>query len=69
MITGECPYCRETVCNAIPEDVDLPCIGEIPCEHCGEKYWLKFSRFEPKAYTQDSFNEEYNLSNLERITP
>lgn len=57
MIIGECPYCNETECNAIPGSADLPVLGKVQCAKCGEVYWLKYSRVEPKAYKLDYFKE------------
>ncbi len=45
--------------NCVPDDIKLPNFAKVSCEDCKKLYWLKFSRFNPQAYTLEEFNELY----------
>jgi hypothetical protein len=53
MIFGDCPYCGQPVWFAIPDDVALPALAKVDCEHCDSQFWERFSRIDPRAYRLD----------------
>lgn len=48
MIIGECPSCNGL--NMTPCADVCPVFSRETCEECGGQYWLKHSRWDPKAY-------------------
>lgn len=63
MIFGDCPHCGGGIATAIPEDIDLPVMGKIVCEHCGKWFWEHFSRIDPKAYLPEQVEvDEENMT-------
>lgn len=69
MMMGEYPCCDQPLMIAIP-DGDMPRFAPDECEHCGEKIWHKFSRIDPKTWTEEDFLEEFNVDHeMQQITP
>jgi len=58
MMMGEYPCCNGDLMIALPEG-DLPRFAPDNCEHCGTKVWHKFSRIDPKTWTEESFFKEF----------
>jgi uncharacterized protein with PIN domain len=59
MIFGECPHCSGAVANHIADK--CPALECLICEHCGKEYWLYHSRIDPKAYTREELDEEFEI--------
>ncbi|UOF76909.1 hypothetical protein [Bacteriophage sp.] len=58
MIYGDCPYCDAPMDNPIV-DGPLPCFQKLESECCGNVVWLKHSRIDPEAFTEEGFAKEY----------
>ena len=68
MIIGECPYCGHHMWNRCADQT--PVFEKINCEECGDIVWLLHSRIFPEAYTDEDFNNEYDVDEeLMVITP
>lgn len=60
MIFGECPY--EDCSNPFALAVDItPRFQKHVCEKCSRTIWTYHSRFDPKSYTEEGFQEEYDV--------
>lgn len=62
MIFGECPYCEQPVVNHLARDRPLPCFEKVECESCKKWYWLKHSRVDPEAWTDEEFRKLYEIN-------
>ncbi len=60
MVIGEYPCCDETLCIALP-DRPLPCWFKDQCPGCGTTCWHKLSRLDPQSWTEEGFDEEFEL--------
>jgi rRNA maturation protein Nop10 len=58
MIMGGCPYCDASVMTGVGNP---PCWSKEVCPECGKTYWLKHSRFDPEAWTQELFDDKYYI--------
>jgi len=71
MIFGECPYEDCDGSHAIPlaSDAELPAFSKETCETCGRIFWLKHSRIDPVAYTEDAVlvNEETRSVEIKEV--
>lgn len=66
MIVGACPYCNASNINGCPDNVKLPMFAKVKCDGCLADYWLKFSYFDPEAFTTESFSELYEVNEQEK---
>ena len=65
MIFGECPYCSETVCNAMPES--SPVVFKSTCDSCGNDYWMYASRVQDcEAFTEEDFFKTFEINDHDR---
>lgn len=64
MIIGECPYegCGGEIFIPIAENVKLPCMQRHNCEKCGQEIWTQHSRWDPKSWTKESFQETFEVN-------
>lgn len=67
MIFGDYPCCGEVLSISMtnPDGIDLA--GKtVPhtCEHCGAKVWTRFSRINPKTWTDKEFREEFDVDDV-----
>ncbi len=60
MIIGECPYCDAIMMNSIGA-LPLPRFQKLTTECCQGTIWLRHSRIDPVAYTEDAFLQEYEV--------
>ena len=65
MVIGECPNCGEVVINGMPER--SPAFDHTECDKCGKSYWIKLSRTESEAYTEEEFDRLYEVDEQTRI--
>ena len=63
MIFGNCPYCDEPMSNELA-DGELPQFERLISDCCNNPVWLKHSRFEPVAYTEDQFFIEFKIDDF-----
>jgi len=58
---GGCPYegCDGFFATALPERT--PIYDKQTCKLCGRVVWLKLSRWDPEAYTEESFVARYQV--------
>jgi len=71
MILGTCPYpnCDQFMANPIA-DLPLPQYERLRCEHCGRVVWLKHSRIDPEAWTDEDFREAHDVDDeTKAVTP
>ncbi len=64
MITGECPYCDRVITNAMPDK--SPAFLKGVCPNCKKDYWLKASRIQSTAYTEEEFFRNYEIDEKTR---
>jgi len=67
---GACPYddCDQPLeMVALPEDRPLPTFLRDTCPHCKRVVWRYLSRVDPKAYTQDGFDEEWKRDEATKV--
>lgn len=60
MIVGEYPCCDGSLLIALPEKT--PVWMKEECPHCGKTVWHHLSRVNPESYTEEAFNEKYELT-------
>lgn len=60
MIIGEYPCCDGDLWIYLP-DIQLPVFEKEICPHCGKAVWHYLSRVEPISYTEEQFNEKYEV--------
>lgn len=65
MIFGHCPYCGSLVSTACAPKT--PAFSKEKCGECHKKYWLKHSRIDPEAMTQEQFNKEYSVDETTKV--
>lgn len=70
MIIGECPYdeCQHSEMRIVP-DKPLPIFSKEECRGCGRTVWVYYSRVDPAVYTEEGFNEEWDLGEDKVIRP
>lgn len=69
MIIGDCPYPDCQGRRMIPCARECPTFSKETCETCGRGFWLRHSRVDPKAHTEQDFHEEYEVDyEIGRIT-
>lgn len=61
MQIGECPYddCEHVQWRVY--EGDTPRVAKDSCESCGRIVWIWFSRIDPDAYTDEEFNERFEI--------
>ena len=60
MIIGKYPCCGAHLMIELPEG-ELPKIAWENCTECGTKVYHKFSRIDPKSWTEEGFLREYEI--------
>ena len=62
MQMGSCPYpgCKGFIAIAMPDQT--PAFSKTTCPDCERLIWLYHSRIDPKAYTEQSFHEEFEVN-------
>jgi len=60
MQIGSCPHddCDDQRMRILP-DKKLPLLSRETCPGCGRTIWVYYSRVDPKAYTQEQFEQEF----------
>ncbi len=58
MIMGACPYCDAGMMNPIA-DLPLPKFQKLITECCGKTIWLRHSRVDPQAFTDEDFKNKF----------
>ena len=61
MIFGECPYCNEPMFNSLWNG-QLPAFQRLIVSCCNKPVWLKHSRIDPVAYSEENFLKEYKVN-------
>ena len=69
-IIGECPHddCRHTEWRLLPENYEQPIDRPLPlfsketCDGCKRTLWVYYSRIDPKVYTEEGFNEKFEVN-------
>lgn len=57
---GDCPYCNDfTGFHKVPDKT--PCYAKVNCESCGKEFWYRLSRVDPKAWTIEDFENEFDI--------
>ena len=65
MIVGECPYeCGGGHCVPLSQPISFT---KHECETCGKTFWIKHSRIEPEAYTDEDFNKDFYIDDNGRV--
>lgn len=68
MMIGDYPCCGGSLMIELPEQT--PTFAKDNCEHCGAVVWYRFSRLDPKSWTEDAFLAEHDIDEEKRtITP
>jgi hypothetical protein len=54
MIVITCNHCDKMAGMFIlPQDCELPVMEKVDCGECGKPLWIKYSRWDPDAFTED----------------
>ena len=59
MQIGNCPYCGHGDCWGTPKQT--PAWRKVTCEECDKEFWLELSRVDPKAWTVEDFEAQYDI--------
>lgn len=70
MIIGPCPYSDCDELHMVPIGPRPPMMSRERCEGCGRTYWLRHSRIEPDALTEEEFATGFDVDHATKmITP
>lgn len=58
---GDCPYenCDGVFFFEVPDKT--PAFSKVLCDKCGRNVWYKFSRIDPKAWTEANFEKNFKI--------
>jgi hypothetical protein len=59
MQIGDCPHCGAVMIYQTPDQT--PVFSRVECDTCLKPVWLYLSRLDPMAYTQEGFEQDWEL--------
>ena len=65
MNCGDCPYC-DGFTGFIEVPDKTPCYAIVECESCGKKIWYRLSKINPKSWTIEDFEKEFDIDEINR---
>lgn len=60
MIFGSCPYCDHSMVFHVGYQ-RTPYWGHEICDACGKTFWEEYSRFNPRAMSEEEFAKEHSV--------